>query len=93
MTESDELDELRTQMDDLNQQLVATLHRRAELARAIGRAKREAGLPPIDPDRELRMLQELSATTPDGGFARNALQQILDVVFERSRVLVENPDA
>ena len=93
MTEPDELESLHTKMDELNDRLVALLHERAELVRTIGRKKIEAGLPPIDPAHELRMLQELTASTPDDGFDRVALQQILDVVLEQSRALLAKADA
>ncbi len=46
------LAELRASIDQVDQELLAALARRAELARAVARMKRVGGIPPVDPARE-----------------------------------------
>ena len=55
--ESPELARLRREIDALDREIVGLLNRRAELARAAGRAKTEAGVGEIrDPEREREVL-------------------------------------
>lgn len=89
---TDELTRLRAEMDTINLQLLSVLQQRAELLRRIARHKRAHGLPLVDTARERDMLQALLQRGGDG-FDRAALQQILEVVFARSRELVQRAEA
>lgn len=46
------LEDLRASIDRVDQELLAALARRAELARAVSRMKRVGGIPLVDPARE-----------------------------------------
>lgn len=77
-------------MDAINHKLVAVLHDRARLCRAIGIWKRSRGLPAVDEAREQKMLEALLAGVPEDGFSREQLAAILQGVFAASRQVVEN---
>lgn len=85
-----ELHFLRKAMDAINQKLVAVLHDRARLCRAIGIWKRSRGMPAVDEAREQKMLENLLAGAPEDGFSREQLAAILAAVFAASRTVVEN---
>ncbi|HKJ92876.1 MAG TPA: chorismate mutase, partial [Longimicrobiales bacterium] len=51
------LTELRTEIEAIDRSIVERLATRAELARAAGRAKRQAGLPTLDPRREAAVVR------------------------------------
>ncbi len=89
MHDHGELDRLRAQMDTINRRLVAVLHERAAHCRRIGAWKRSQGLAGADPAREQAMREMMLRDVAAEGFARDDLTAILDVVFARSRALVE----
>lgn len=47
-----EISDWRNTIDELDQQIVALINRRAEAAQAIGKLKQSAGLPVYEPQRE-----------------------------------------
>ncbi len=47
-----EIENWRKQIDELDEQIVALICKRAEAAKAIGLAKRDKGLPVYEPKRE-----------------------------------------
>jgi chorismate mutase-like protein len=49
----------RTEIDELDRELLRLLNRRARLAMKVGALKRAAGLPCCDPERERAVLRDL----------------------------------
>ena len=49
----------RTEIDELDRELLRLLNRRARLAMKVGALKKTAGLPCCDPERERAVLSEL----------------------------------
>ena len=49
----------RTEIDELDRELLRLLNRRARLAMKVGALKRDAGLPCCDPERERVVLSDL----------------------------------
>jgi chorismate mutase len=90
MPDTRELERLRTAMDALNRQLVATLHERARLCRTIGAWKRAHGVAAVDAAREAAMLTALTGDVPADGYSREQLTAILREVFTASRELVRD---
>lgn len=54
---SPELVSLREQIEEIDRTLIALIARRVDAARAVGRAKRTAGLPILDPAREAAVVR------------------------------------
>jgi 3-deoxy-7-phosphoheptulonate synthase/chorismate mutase len=88
MTVDDELPRLRRQMDELNHRLVAVLHERARLCRAIREAKRRGGREALDPAREQAMQDAVSGLAAPDGFPADSLVRIFAAVLAESRRLV-----
>jgi chorismate mutase len=57
------LEDLRTEIDTIDRELVELLNRRARLGLQAGRAKAAAGRPMIDPDREREVLARVAAAS------------------------------
>ena len=87
-----ELAQWRAAIDDVNARMVAVLHERAHLCRAIGAWKRARGMPGPDPEREDEMLAAMTRELPTHGFPREQLEPILRAVLAASRVVVESTD-
>ena len=58
------LPQLRTEIDALDQQLLALLSQRANLALAVGEIKRHEGSPVFRPERETQVIQGLQTANP-----------------------------
>ena len=54
------LDELRSQIDAIDDRILTLLGERAAVVSDVARAKGEAGLPAYDPDRERAILERLA---------------------------------
>ncbi|HEX6925110.1 MAG TPA: chorismate mutase [Longimicrobiaceae bacterium] len=53
----EEMDRLREEIEAVDRSIIELIARRVELAREIGRAKRAAGLPTLDPAREAAVVR------------------------------------
>ncbi len=70
----------RTEIDELDRELLRLLNRRARLAMKVGALKRAAGLPCCDPEREravLRDLQKANAGPLDGRAITKLFRRII----------------
>lgn len=56
--------QIREQIDDIDQQLLALFAQRMELTKAVGKEKAAASLPIYNPDREQEILEKVKATLP-----------------------------
>jgi chorismate mutase len=54
-----EIEDWRKQIDELDEQIVALICKRAEAAKAIGLAKRDKNLPVYEPQREDAVLEHV----------------------------------
>ncbi|NUP99782.1 MAG: chorismate mutase, partial [Armatimonadetes bacterium] len=54
------LPDLRRQLDSIDDEIICLLQRRAEIASAVGRHKREQGLPFYQPERERQILERIA---------------------------------
>ena len=62
---SDQLDELRHQIDDIDQQLFSLIAQRMAVVRDIGTLKRQQGIPTVDPIREALLKARLKDMAAD----------------------------
>ncbi|HWP34213.1 MAG TPA: prephenate dehydratase [Thermodesulfobacteriota bacterium] len=85
---SAELTRLRQEIDAIDEQIVALLNRRAEVARRIGAAKREAGRAIYAPERE-REIYERLARLNAGPFPADALRNVYREIISASLALEE----
>src|SRR5262245_25078604 len=78
------LSELRREIDRLNEGILSLLQGRAERVLQIARIKQAQGLDGYDPQRELEMLQSLTATIT-GPFGPEEVKEIFKAIFHASR--------
>lgn len=74
----------RTEIDELDQELLRLLNRRARLAMKVGALKRAAGLPCCDPERERAVLRDLQKANA-GPFDGRAITKLFRRIIRESR--------
>jgi len=81
------IEELRTRIDVIDEQLVRLLNVRVACAVEIGRLKHEAGLPIYQPEREAQVLGRVrqSATALAGPLTAEAVVRIFERVIDEAR--------
>lgn len=88
---ADDVATLRGEIDACDDELLAALARRAELVRRIGAAKRAAGLPAVDPERERRLVERLQARPDARALGPDGVARIFERIFEVTRRLAAGP--
>jgi chorismate mutase/prephenate dehydratase len=87
-TEQAELDALRSQIDEVDGQIVRLLNRRARLGLQAGRAKVRTGRPVADSEREREVLVRV-AMANDGPLPQDALLAFYRQLIETIKRLEE----
>jgi chorismate mutase/prephenate dehydratase len=82
-----DLDQLRTRINDLDDQILELLEERARVVSDIARAKQEANLPTYDPERERLVLDRLAARA--GRFPADAIRAVYREVMSACLALQE----
>ena len=73
---SDEMERLRQEIESIDRQLIELVARRVDLAREVGRAKRTAGLPTLDPAREAAVVRRAGQVAREVGIADEDVRYI-----------------
>lgn len=79
-----ELNGLRTQLDDIDRELVSVFARRLEIVAQIRQAKRMSGTHVFDRSREQQVLKNVDSHADDLGVSRQAVQLLYHAVLESS---------
>jgi chorismate mutase len=81
------IEELRSRIDTIDEQLVRLLNVRVACAVEVGRLKHEAGLPIYQPDRESQVLTRVkeSAAALSGPLTAEAVVRIFERVIDEAR--------
>lgn len=77
------LEQLRTQLNGINLELLRLLNERAALVKDIGAIKEKQGVPKFDPVREREMLEELVKQNP-GPFSDSEIKHLFKEIFKAS---------
>ena len=87
MAEVMTIEELRSRIDVIDEQLVRLLNVRVACAVEVGRLKHEAGVPIYQPDREAQVLGRVrkSATDLAGPLTAEAVVRIFERVIDEAR--------
>ena len=80
-----ELDELREQINRIDEQIMDLYQQRMAVVRDIGAFKRENGLPLCDPTREHAKIAEAMDAVPDD--LREHAASLMSLLMETSRAL------
>lgn len=74
----------RTEIDEVDRELLRLLNRRARLAIKVGALKRAAGLPCCDPEREMSVLSTLQQANT-GPLDNRAITKLFGRIIRESR--------
>ena len=87
MAEVISIEELRSRIDVIDEQLVRLLNVRVACAVEVGRLKHEAGLPIYQPDREAQVLSAVrkSANELAGPLTAEAVVRIFERIIDEAR--------
>jgi chorismate mutase len=80
------IDELRLEIDRLDDELLSIFNRRADFALQIGEIKKGLGLAVYDPTREKAIFQRMKADNP-GPLDDEAIVRLFERVIDESRRL------
>ena len=84
-----EIEDWRRQIDEIDEQIVELINKRAEAAKAIGRIKRDASLPIYEPKREKDVFEHVKAKNPGplpDAELLHVYERIMDVMRSLQRV-------
>lgn len=82
------IDYWRSEIDEIDRELLRLLNRRARLAIKVGAIKRSAGLPCCDPERERIVLGKLREANP-GPLDHDAIAKLFRRIIRESRRMEE----
>lgn len=78
------LDELRMQLDAIDNQIVALLSQRADIVLQVADVKKQNGLPVHVPEREDAIMSRLRSQNP-GPLTGDAIERIYRLIIEEMR--------
>jgi len=81
-----DIDQLRQEIDRLDQELLRIFNERAGIALKIGEIKKVQGLAVYDPEREKRIFERMRAANP-GPLEDEAIIRLFERVIDESRRL------
>ncbi|RXI98574.1 3-deoxy-7-phosphoheptulonate synthase [Anaerobacillus alkaliphilus] len=86
---NEQLEELRSKLDEVNLKLLDTINERAKLVQEIGKVKSAQGVNRFDPVRERKMLDLISVNN-EGPFETSTLLHLFKQIFKASLELQED---
>ena len=81
----DDLARLRAEIERVDRAILELIAERVRLARAVGDAKRAAGVPTLDPAREAAVIRRASAQARELGLADEAVREVFWHIIGLSR--------
>ncbi|RLL47805.1 3-deoxy-7-phosphoheptulonate synthase [Oceanobacillus piezotolerans] len=86
---SNEMEQLRKQLDEVNLEILESINRRAELVQQIGQVKSKQSTKKFDPVREREMLDLITANN-NGPFEDSTINHIFKEIFKAGLELQED---
>ena len=81
------LDDLRSDIDRVDEVLVRLLNERARVACEIGRVKKEQGIELYQPDREKQVLAHVRSVASEGPLGADAIARLFERIIDEARRL------
>jgi chorismate mutase-like protein len=82
-----DLDDLRKNIDRVDEVLVRLLNERARCACEIGRLKKELGVEVYQPDREKQVLDHVRGVAAEGPLGPDAIARLFERIIDEARRL------
>ncbi len=83
---------LRREIDEIDEQILRLLTRRAELALRVGQVKKRGGKRVFDPERERTVLRRMAKANP-GPLPARAVEDIYRAIVRQHRRLAQSASA
>ena len=92
---NDQLEQIRLQINETDEQLSRLLSRRMDLVAQVAKIKETAGLPIYDPQREKRVLEQVSQSVgaEKSPYLRRVYQSLMNASKDYERALMETVTA
>src|SRR5215471_9128314 len=87
MTTRSTLDDLRRDIDRVDEVLVRLLNERARCVCEVGRLKKEQGIEVYQPDREKEVLSHVRSVAAEGPLGPEAIARLFDRIIDEARRL------
>jgi len=87
VTDMSILDDLRKNIDRVDEVLVRLLNERARCACEIGRLKKELGVEIYQPDREKQVLDHVRGVAAEGPLGPDAIARLFERIIDEARRL------
>lgn len=84
------LAQMRSEIDQIDNELAALLLRRLEVASVLGNLKQDLGIPVKDPQRETVVLQQVRSKLTSSTFSENVQRIYLAILNEACKVQDES---
>jgi chorismate mutase len=81
------LDELRENIDRVDEVIVRLLNERARIVCEIGRKKKEQNVPIYQPDREKLVIQHVRSIAAEGDLGPDAIARLFERIIDEARTL------
>src|SRR5437763_9847070 len=81
------LDDLRNDIDRVDEVLVRLLNERARVACEIGRLKKEMGIEVYQPEREKEVLAHVRSVAAEGPLGADAIARLFERIIDEARGL------
>src|SRR5712675_1929517 len=81
------LDDLRKDIDRIDEVLVRLLNERARVACEVGRLKKEEGIAVYQPDREKQVLAHVRGIASEGPLGPEAISRLFERIIDEARRL------
>jgi chorismate mutase-like protein len=81
------LDDLRNDIDRVDEVLVRLLNERARVACEIGRIKKEQGIDVYQPEREKQVLEHVRGVAVEGPLGPEAIARLFERIIDEARRL------
>jgi chorismate mutase len=81
------LEDLRQDIDRVDEVIVRLLNERARVVCEIGRLKKELGEPVYQPDREKRVLEHVRGVAVEGPLGPDAIARLFERIIDEARTL------
>jgi chorismate mutase-like protein len=81
------LDDLRNDIDRVDEVLVRLLNERARVACEIGRIKKELGIEVYQPEREKQVLAHVRSIAAEGPLGADAIARLFERIIDEARRL------
>jgi chorismate mutase len=81
------LDDLRDDIDRVDEVLVRLLNERARVACEIGRLKKDLGIEVYQPEREKQVLAHVRSIAAEGPLGADAIARLFERIIEEARRL------